>query len=68
MVKKRKANLDLLRVAACFGIVMFHHFGSKAPNHFVTLTGGFDNGTYFYDFINNVSGSVAKTSVLMDFC
>ncbi len=65
---KRRANIDLLKVLAMLGIILFHHFATKIPNHFVELTEGFTNDSYFYDFINNIPGAVAKTSLLMDFC
>ena len=38
---QRRANIDLLRVFAMFGIVMYHHFGMTVPNHFVELRNGF---------------------------
>ena len=66
-MKERKANLDLLRVLAMFGIVMFHHFGTRIPGLFTELPPGFDTASYFYDVVNNVPGAVAKTSLLSDF-
>ena len=65
---KRNANFDLLKIFAMLGIILFHHFGNKDPNHFIELTGGFTTDTYFYDYINNVPGGVSKVSLLMDFC
>ncbi|MBQ6551747.1 MAG: acyltransferase [Lachnospiraceae bacterium] len=65
---KRRVNLDLLRILAMLGIILFHHFGNKTPNHFVELTAGFSNETYFYDFINNIPGKVSALSLVMDFC
>ncbi len=70
-MEKRKTNLDLLRIMAMYGIIVFHHFGNKTLNHIVHLSGGFSNDTYFYDFVNNThlsSGHVSIFSLLMDFC
>lgn len=64
----RETNIDLLRVVAMLGIILFHHFGTKIPNHFVQLPIGFTTDTYFYDLSNNAVGYVAKASLLMDFC
>lgn len=65
---KRKNSLDFLRVLAILGIIMFHHFGNRTPNHFIELAEGFTNETYFYDFINNIPGRVSVISLVMDFC
>ena len=65
---KRKSNLDLLRIVTMFGIIIFHHFGTRTLNHFVELTNGFTEKSYFYDFINNSRGYVSKLSLVMDFC
>ena len=67
-MSKRKSNIDLLRLIAIFGIVMYHHYGSKVPTNFVQLPEGFTNDSYFYDLVNNFQGGVSKTSLLMDFC
>lgn len=67
-MQKRKANIDLLKILAMLGIILFHHFGNRIPNQFVQLTEGFTAETYFYDFINNVPGGVSKVSLIMDFC
>ena len=60
---KRKSNLDLLRIVTMFGIIIFHHFGTRTLNHFVELTNGFTEKSYFYDFINNSRGYVSKLSL-----
>lgn len=65
---QRRANIDLLRVFAMYGIVLFHHFGVTVPNHFVELRNGFTEDSFFYDMINNIPGAVSKLSLLMDFC
>lgn len=65
---ERNANHDYLKIVAMYGIVLFHHFGQKIPNHFVQLKEGFTLDSYFYDFINNTSQGVSKVSLIMDFC
>ena len=65
---ERKSNFDLLRILAMYGIIIFHHFGTHAVNSFVELTKGFNETSYYYDFINNIRGYVSKTSLVMDFC
>ena len=42
------------------GIIIFHHFGTRTLNHFVKLTNGFTEKSYFYDFINNLKGECVK--------
>lgn len=61
-------NVDILRVAAMLGIILFHHLATKAPNTFVTLPGGFTPDSYYYDIVNNAAGHVQKLSIAMDFC
>lgn len=67
-MEKRNTNFDLLKILAMLGIVLFHHFGTTTPNHFVELADGFSGTTYFYDFLNNTNGHVTKISLVMDFC
>ena len=65
---ERKSNYELVRIIAMLCIVIFHHFGSGAPIHFVELTDGFTVDNYFYDFINNTQTSVSRISLFTDFC
>ena len=67
-LKKRKANLDLLRIFAIFIIILFHHFSHNMPAHFITLPANYDPGTnFYYDVINNYYREVSKLALVMDF-
>ena len=64
----RNASIDILRVLAMIGIIVFHHFGPKIANSFIQLPPGFTNESSYYDIINNASGYIQKTSLISDFC
>lgn len=66
--KRRNASIDILRIAAMLGIILFHHFGTKVPNAFASLPSGFAHDAYYYDVISNATGCVQKLSLIMDFC
>jgi len=44
----RKSNIELLRILAMLCIALFHHFGNKTPNSFISLPSGFIENRYFY--------------------
>ena len=44
----RELNIELLRILAMLCIVLFHHFGNKTPNSFISLPSGFTENSYFY--------------------
>lgn len=64
----RNAGLDVLRILAMIGIIIFHHFVWRFTNSFIQLPVGFTSDSYYYDVINNASGYIQKTSLFMDFC
>lgn len=64
----RQSNIELLRILAMFGIVIFHHFGRKTLCLFNPLPTGFEESAYFYDVINNCTSSLDFRSLVLDFC
>lgn len=67
MLNKRSASIDIVRIIAMLGIILFHHYVTKAPDAFVQLPPGFSNDWLFVDIVNNVDGYVLKSTLLMDF-
>ncbi|MCQ2519893.1 MAG: acyltransferase [Lachnospiraceae bacterium] len=66
-LEMRKSNIELLRIVAMFGIVIFHHFGTKMPNGMVALSEGFGKDSYFYDFVNNSTAGLDIKTLIFDF-
>lgn len=64
----RKSNFELLRILSMLCIVLFHHFGNKTPNSFISLPSGFTQNSYFYDVVNNITNNFDFKSLILDFC
>ena len=64
----RKSNFELLRILAILCIIVFHHFGNKTPNSFISIPSGFTKGSYYYDIVNNSTKSFSFKSLILDFC
>lgn len=64
----KRSSFELLRILAMYGIIIFHHFGNKTMNCFVELPKGFSADNYFYDIVNNSTGSLELVTLVMDFC
>lgn len=67
-IPQRQSNVELLRILAMLGIIIFHHFGKTIFCLFYSLPKGFTESSYFYDVINNSTTSLEFKSLLLDFC
>lgn len=63
----RDSGMELLRIIAMLGIILFHHFGNRAPNAFVSLPESFTAESYFYDFVNNSTAALEPKTLILDF-